>query len=217
VKQRLASFWRLLDQVPRPSDAEYLYDRGTAAGSLRAANLERYLELMSGIGPRLMLLGEAPGYRGMTITGIPFVSRRQLAARPGLITGDPNGDGFIEPDAGPEWEASSRVVWNALADWRGPLPISWPVYPHHPHLPGDPSSNRPPRPAEVRDGAVVALELIRAIGVETVVAVGRKAEGALAANGVSAIAIRHPAQGGATTFTRQLAGLNGATPGTVAG
>ncbi|HXR43873.1 MAG TPA: uracil-DNA glycosylase, partial [Pseudolysinimonas sp.] len=179
------------------------------------ANLGRYLDLMAGIGPRVILLGEAPGYRGMTITGVPFVSRRQLAARPGLITGDPDGDGF-DPVAGdgPQWEASSAVVWNALAHWCGPLPISWPIYPHHPFVAGDPSSNRPPRPAEVRAGTPVALELIRAFGDPTVVAVGRKAQGALAANGIEAVAIRHPAQGGARMFTEQLAALN---TGTVAG
>ena len=57
------------------------------------------------------------------------------------------------------WEASSRVVWAALRDWRGPIPLSWPVYPLHPFVAGDPRSNRTPRPAEVRAGAPVALDV----------------------------------------------------------
>ena len=57
-------------------------------------------------------------------------------------------------------------------------------------------------------GAEVALEFIRALDIRTVVAVGRKAQGAIAAAGLEAPAIRHPAQGGAAQFTQQLLALN---------
>ena len=40
------------------------------------------------------------------------------------------------------------------------------------------------------------------------VAVGRKAQGALALAGIEAIAVRHPAQGGAKQFTEQLRALD---------
>jgi predicted Fe-Mo cluster-binding NifX family protein len=60
----------------------------------------------------------------------------------------------------------------------------------------------------VREGAPVALELIRELGVETIVAVGRKAQGALAEAGIEAPAVRHPAQGGARMFADQLLSLN---------
>jgi len=39
------------------------------------------------------------------------------------------------------------------------------------------------------------------------VAVGRKAQGALAENGIEALAVRHPAQGGAALFTAQVKAL----------
>lgn len=192
-----------------PDDAEFLYDVATPHGALRRRNLLRYLELMAEAGPRVLLLAEAPGYRGMTVSGVPFTSARELAAKPGLITKRAEGDGLEmpeHPDA--PWEASSGIVWRALATWRGPLPLLWGVYPNHPFVPGDRRTNRAPRPAEVRAGTPVALALAEAFGIETIAAVGRKAQAAMAASGLDAPALRHPAQGGAVIFTNQLHELN---------
>lgn len=191
-----------------PGDAEALYDAATPLGALRLANLERYLGLLSDADSTVLLVAEAPGWRGATVTGVPFMSVKELAARPGLITGDPDGDGFLMPDApAAPWEASAAFVQRALANWPRPLPVAWPVYPHHPFQPGDRATNRTPRLAEVRAGAPVALELIAALGVRIVIAVGRKAQGALALAGVEAHAVRHPAQGGSTEFATGMAAL----------
>lgn len=189
----LARFFDVLRRLPVPDDAEQLYG-DDEDGRRRERNLRRYLALPHA---SVLLLGEAPGWRGMAVTGVPFASAREAEA--GVVPG-------LELPERPQapWEASSRVVWATLREWQGPLPLSWPVYPLHPFVAGDPRSNRTPRPAEVRAGAPVALELIRALGVETVVAVGRKAQGALAAAGLAAPAIRHPAQGGAALFAEQL-------------
>lgn len=207
----LGRFLAALDAVAAvtPDDAEFLYDASTPHGALRRRNLLRYLRLMADVGPQILLLGEAPGHRGMTVSGVPFTSVREATTRPGLISGRTEGDGLElpeHPDA--PWEASSRVVWAALRSWSGPLPLLWSVYPNHPFLAGDRRTNRPPRVPEVRAGAPVGLELARAFGVRTIAAVGRKAQGALEAGGIAAPALRHPAQGGAPLFTRQLAELN---------
>ncbi|MFF2996602.1 uracil-DNA glycosylase [Streptomyces sp. NPDC057950] len=207
-KADIDRFWKLLHALPQGDDAQFLYGRG-AAGRLRERNLRRYLELMDRIRPRMLLIGEAPGYRGHAVTGLPFMSVAQLRARPGLITGDPDGDGFEIPVDPPALsEASSTVVWRTVAALRGPLPMFWPVYPNHPHEPGRPATNRPPRAAEIAAGTPVALALAAAFRITTVVAVGRKAQGALARNGVTAIPLRHPAQGGARIFANRLAQLD---------
>ena len=192
----LHRFFELLRAVPVPADAEPLFG-DDPDGRRRERNLRRYFGMPHA---PILLLGEAPGWRGMTVTGVPFVSAREAAA--GVVPG-------LELPEHPQapWEASSRVVWATLREWPGPIPLSWPVYPLHPFLAGDPRSNRTPRPGEVRAGAPAALELIRALGIETVVAVGRKAQGALAVAGVHADAIRHPAQGGAALFAEQLLAL----------
>ncbi|MEJ8284671.1 uracil-DNA glycosylase [Curtobacterium citreum] len=193
------AFWAALDAVPVEPDAEALYDLGSAEGRLRRSNLQRYLERF-GPAADTLLVAEAPGWRGMTNTGIPFTSMREL------------GPGYsAPPEPTAPWEASSRVVQAALSDWTGPLPVAWAIFPHHPFVAPDRLTNRTPRPAEVRSGAPVALALLEALGgVERVrvVAVGRKAQGALALAGIEAIAVRHPAQGGATQFTEQLRALD---------
>lgn len=192
----LDDFWGALDAVPVADDAEALYDVSTASGRLRRANLSRYLSDL-GTGADTLLVAEAPGWRGMTNTGVPFTSVRELG--PSYL---------MPPEPTAPWEASSRVVHAALTGWNGPLPVAWAIFPHHPFVAPDRLTNRTPRPAEVRDGAPVALALIEALGASRVIAVGRKAQGALALAGIEAIAVRNPAQGGATQFTEQLAALN---------
>ncbi|GAA4676861.1 uracil-DNA glycosylase [Frondihabitans cladoniiphilus] len=207
----LGRFFALLDGMREttPDDAEFLFDPNTDDGALRRDNLRRYLDLLGARGSGVMLVAEAPGHRGTSVTGVPFMSVRELEATPGLITGDEAGDGFRRP-AHPTalWEASSRVVWASLARWRGPLPVSWPIYPNHPFVAGSPLTNRTPRPAEIRAGTPIALALAEAFGIERIVAVGRKSQGALASQGVAADAVRHPAQGGARQFAEGLAALN---------
>ncbi|MBO9040599.1 uracil-DNA glycosylase [Curtobacterium flaccumfaciens] len=197
---RFAAFWAALDAVPVESDdAEALYDVGSAEGRLRRANLTRYLE-QSGSGADTLLVAEAPGWRGMTNTGVPFTSMRELGP-----------EYLVPPEPTAPWEASSRVVHAALDGWRGALPVAWAIFPHHPFVAPDRLTNRTPRPAEVRSGAPVALALLEALGgVDRVrvVAVGRKAQGALALAGIEATAVRHPAQGGAKEFTEQLRELD---------
>ncbi|OIH92810.1 uracil-DNA glycosylase [Curtobacterium sp. MCBA15_001] len=204
----LGPFWAALDAVPVQPDAEALYD-GSPDGQLRRTNLQRYLDA---VGPTAdtLLVAEAPGWRGMTNTGIPFTSMRELGQGAWTGVGASSGPAFLEPSAPTApWEASSRVVHAALQGWRGPLPVAWAIFPHHPFVGTDRLTNRTPRPAEVRAGAPVTLALLEAIGARRVVAVGRKAQGALASAGIEAVAVRHPAQGGATQFTAQLAELSG--------
>jgi hypothetical protein len=203
----LAPFLDLLAglQAQTPPDAEFLYDPATPEGSLRLANLRRYLELSAGA--TTMLVGEAPGWRGATITGVPFMSVRELTARPGLLTGDAGGDGFAMPEEpAAAWELSASIVQKACRAW-AVQPLHWPVYPNHPFAAPDRRTNRAPRVPEVRAGAPLAVELVLAFGIERVIAVGRKAEHALAAAGIAATAVRHPAQGGAGIFAAQMAEL----------
>ena len=200
-----AAFWAALDAVPVAEDAEALYSAATPDGRLRRANLAAYLDHV-GSAADTVLVAEAPGWRGMTNTGIPFTSMRELDAL--------GFDVLVPAEPTAPWEASSRVVHAALSDWSGPLPLAWAIFPHHPFVAGDRLTNRTPRPAEVRDGAPVALALLRALqeglGDDRpvrVVAVGRKAQGALALAGIGAVAVRHPAQGGAALFTEQVRAL----------
>jgi uracil-DNA glycosylase len=194
-----------LDNLHRPADAEFLYDPLTEDGRIRRSNLQRYLTIVAAGPPPFMLLGEAPGYRGSSVTGVPLMSIREATAQPGLLTGNTAGDGFLVPHTStPGWESTSGAVWRALADRQGAVPLMWSTYPHHPFLGDDPATNRRPRPDEIRAGIRIALLLAQLMGVDTFVAMGRVAERALADRNKTATAVRHPAQGGARIFAEQM-------------
>lgn len=114
----------------------------------RRERLERYLEENGNA--RLLLVGEAPGFRGARISGLPFTSERQL-------TGN-----------GPA-EATATVVRETLAEFELAA-LCWNVVPTHP---GTESSNRRPTAAEVAAGLSFLAELSAG---RVVLAVGRLAE-----------------------------------------
>jgi len=149
-----------------------------AGAAVRRARLEAYLAARAEA--QLLLVGEAPGYRGARVSGIPFTSERQLTG------------------SGPA-EASATIVHEVLAD----LGVSdgvllWNVVPTHP---GTASSNRRPTRAEIEEGRRFADEL--AVG-RRVVAVGRVAHAVY-----GGVYVRHPSHGGASEFARGLRAVIG--------
>jgi uracil-DNA glycosylase family 4 len=119
----------------------------------------------------LLLVGEAPGYRGARVSGIPFTSERQLTG------------------AGPA-EATATIVREVLTELGlAETVLAWNVVPTHP---GDTSSNRRPTANEIAAGSRFLHAMARG---RAVIPVGRIAEAALGHAGV-----RHPARGGAAAF-----------------
>ncbi|MGZ4380022.1 MAG: uracil-DNA glycosylase [Gaiellaceae bacterium] len=147
-----------------------------AGSHLRCARLAAYLDVRRDAS--LLLVGEAAGYRGARVSGIPFTSERQLTG------------------AGPA-EATATIVHRVLAELGVEEDVLlWNLVPTHPHRPGNPASNRPPTRDEIRAAAPFLDAL--AAG-RQVVAVGRLAQRALGGPYV-----RHPSHGGAAAFHRAL-------------
>jgi uracil-DNA glycosylase len=140
------------------------------AGSRRLrARLAAYLAVRADA--PILLVGEAAGYRGARVSGIPFTSERQLTG------------------AGPA-EASATIVHRVLAELGlAEQVLLWNVVPTHP---GTATSNRRPTRAEAAAGACFLEPLARG---RRVIAVGR-----LAQEVTGAPYVRHPSRGGAGRF-----------------
>jgi hypothetical protein len=175
---------------------------GPAAARRRRANLEAYLERV-GV-PRVVLLGEALGFRGGRFSGIAFTGERQLVG-PEERRLPWAGSPFQATSRNPDYwlEPSGSVVWDALGgDARGVL--LWNTLPWHPHGEKGPLSNRTPERSLVAANLDVLEALLAEVGGVRLLAVGRTAQAALATLGVAAPALRHPAHGGAAIFRAQL-------------
>lgn len=141
---------------------------------MRCERLAAYLEARAGA--EWLLVGEAPGYRGARVSGIPFTSERQLTG------------------TGPA-EATATIVQRVLAELGiAEQVLLWNIVPTHP---GTATSNRAPTRREVAEGRAFADELARG---RRVIAAGRVAHAALGGRYV-----RHPSHGGASAFAATLA------------
>ena len=149
----------------------------------------------------MLLLGEAPGFRGMRITGVPFTNRTIFEGPANSFGLFGPGKGYILPPeaAGVAAEPTATVMWEVLAEL-GVLPLLWSAFPWHPHKPGQPLTNRTPRPSEAALGTPFWQALAELFAVRTIVAVGNVAHRSLLRNGHDAPRIRHPAHGGRAGF-----------------
>lgn len=151
-----------------------------AGSPLRQERLARYLR--SRTDARVVLVGEAAGYRGARVSGIPFTSERQLTG------------------SGPA-EASATIVQRVLRQLRIEEEVLlWNLVPTHPHRPGEPESNRPPTRAEIA-AARPFLDALAGEGASNrlLLAVGR-----LAQRELGGPYVRHPSHGGALQFRETL-------------
>ena len=162
------------------------------ANQIRRENLRRYLESFN-LWPEMLVIGEAPGWRGSRFSGVPFTSEAQL--RGSLpFCGSPSSLGNQ-----PHVEATATVFWGVMRDYH-PRFLAWNSLPFHPHQPGQPLSNRTPTAGEICQGGEALRQLAALLKPNQVIAVGKSAQTALQRLGIAAIAIRHPGHGGAKTF-----------------
>ena len=192
------------------------HDRSETAPDIRRRQLETYLEdrLKSA---KYLCVAEALGYQGGHFTGIAMTSERILLGHQRQPHGIPPDEvfrelspkrtsrteiiekGFSEPTATIMWKALYKlglnpfevVLWNALA---------W-----HPYNPDDGLlSNRTPTDEELEAGIPALETFFELFPSARVIAVGRKSEYCLDKLDINYIPVRHPANGGAPKFRRQM-------------
>lgn len=192
------------------------YDLHSRAPNIRERQLRTYLaDRLSSA--KYLCIAEALGYQGGHFTGIAMTSERillghqvrphdipsngafrslepQRTSKPGVVE-----KGFSEPTATIMWKALYKlginpfevVLWNALA---------W-----HPYDPkAGMLSNRTPSDPELETGIPsleIFLELFQG---RTIIAVGKKSTYCLGKFGIDYLEVRHPANGGAPEFRRQM-------------
>lgn len=190
-------------------------DASSRAPGIRRRHLEAYLNERRDA--KYILLAEALGYQGGHFTGMAMTSERLLL---GHLTGrgltpdmvlstlaprrtsreEVKADGFTEP--------TCTIVWGAMHEL-GIDPrrvILWNAFPWHPYKPDKGMlSNRTPTDDEVLLGKPVLDALLRYASGARIVAIGQKSAALLAAMGLPAPAVRHPANGGAGQFRTQFA------------
>jgi hypothetical protein len=179
------------------------YESACDGPEARIIRLARHLDC----DPLFILAGEAPGYQGCHFSGVAFTSERLLLE--GAIPRIPAPTNRLSTRHRAFSEPSATIVWQNLkrlgiAD----RTILWNAVQLHPHKPGNVLSNRTPTPAELAHGVAALRILLETFPTSKLVAVGKKAERLLTEMKVKVSgSVRHPANGGATKFARELEAL----------
>jgi len=178
---------------------QYSYD--VRVNFIRRNNLFLYLQQMTHLNPQVLLVGEAPGYRGCRLTGVPFTSEFILLNGIEQLGLFGESRGYRKTDEFEKlWkEASASIVWQSLVT-APHIPLIWNAFPFHPFQTENKQSNRKPTQAELSIGKEFLQELIQLFEIKTVVAVGNTADATLNLMGITSLKVRHPSYGGKTLF-----------------
>lgn len=184
------------------------YPPGDAGAEARRANFVRYLSALKQFEPKLLMVAEAPGYRGCRFSGIPVTSERIMLG--GIEKWGLFGDGYQATSDNEQGvaEMTATILWGALEKHLERPPVLWNTVPLHPHREGKPMTNRTPTVAEMRMGAVYVHEVRALFDFTVIAAVGRTAERMLGELRLDCVPLRHPSQGGKADFVEGLRNLS---------
>ncbi len=167
-------------------------------------NLRQYLLLMAEcVAEPVLVVGEAPGYKGCRLTGIPFSSSDFVL--------DPPHDFWqkLAPRLSiteTSKENTASIVWRFLATQQV-LPLFWNAFPFHPYRPYRPRTNRSPNRRELVVGQNYLTELAGIFPISTVVGLGKRGYEQVkhCLPEYEVTYVRHPSFGGKNQFISQMA------------
>jgi hypothetical protein len=102
-------------------------------------------------------------------------------------------------------ERTAAVIWSMLASVTAPV-FLWNVFPFHPHVPGDPFTNRSHNARERTVGEAILAELILILRPRRLVSIGNDAAKTASrlAGLANVVQVRHPSYGGQRDFVNQI-------------
>src|SRR6266436_3825874 len=236
-RMQLNHFLRLLKKSPPGAvfnpwwQVDEQNDISPSAPAIRRKQLRAYLQQRLGK-EKLVLIGEAVGYRGGHFSGIPLTSERLLLGRPPEVVAalcerrNLHGNGgrrpplqiissvapqrTSKPEKCPDGfsEPTATIVWGTLLRL-GLKPqqfVLWNAFPWHSFdSRRGMLSNRTPTSSEQFAGIPVLKAFLDLFPCHEVVALGRIAAAQLKDLEACAHYVRHPASGGARLFRHQIA------------
>jgi len=191
-------------------------DVGRNAPAIRRKQLAAYLRKRLGK-IKLVLIGEALGYRGGHFSGIPMTSERILLGKkkdrgiePEQVFSSIRACRTSKPRKCPEGfsEPTATIVWSTLLRL-GLKPeqfVLWNAFPWHSFDPRRGMlSNRMPNKSERAAGLSVLEAFLDLFPCNEIVALGNVAASQLKELSAEIHQVRHPASGGAKLFRQQIA------------
>jgi hypothetical protein len=195
---------------------DHQHDHSRKAPAIRRKHLNTYLQQRIG-SAKVLFIAEAVGYQGGHFSGIAMTSERIILGYHESVHGITHHqvarDFSFQRTSKPEikkngmTEPTATIIWKAL-NTLGIDPYStvfWNALPWHPY---DPEkgflSNRTPTAKELEAGLPALNEFLNIFEDASLISVGRKCEQCLQKLDLPHYPVRHPANGGATKFRRQV-------------
>lgn len=198
-------------------ESDSYHDLSENGPEIRKKQLKTYLEERLNTA-KYLFIAEALGYQGGHFTGIAMTSERILLGHHKPVHGIPADGAFqsieakrtSKPDVNAKGmsEPTATIMWKAIYQL-GIDPyqtVLWNALPWHPYDSDEGLlSNRTPTDTELEKGYPALRTFLDIFPDAQIIAVGRKCEQSLDAFGVSDYTpVRHPANGGAPKFRRQM-------------
>ncbi|WRQ72922.1 MAG: uracil-DNA glycosylase [Methanosarcinales archaeon Met12] len=161
-------------------------------------NLRLYFDYLLQNKHDVLLIGEAPGYNGCRLTGIPFTSGAVIKKSEHKIFKKIGSEIVLHQVVS---ENTATILWDFLGSNRL-VPILWNAFPFHPNKSRIPKSNRRPNVLEIEEGKKylrIVYDLFKPKKLCSLGQVGEKVLKELFPN-EKIIYIRHPSRGGKKDF-----------------
>ena len=133
MNQKINKYVKALAAVPASPIFYNQYANDFDENLIRRNNLILYFQQMVKFNPHILLVGEAPGYRGCRLTGVPFTSEFILLnglEEIGLFGASRGYQKTTESDKLVK-EASATIVWQILSTTLT-IPLIWNAFCFHP-------------------------------------------------------------------------------------